>query len=207
MYAEYLPASYGGRADDCALFQVTAALEERSGVRVVCPYETLMIAQDEYPDRLIYHMTDTHWNDWGAYLGVRDLLKALWIPWDESRLSVEVIPDQPGDLADMLNLSGWIDPGPACRVSGYEQPDTRLTEYDFFGAIRFENPALTTGKLLMCRDSFCSAMAPVLGHAFTECSLIHLSAFTADRIEEEKPDYFVLELVERNLDALLTMEL
>ena len=29
MYAEYLPASFGERADDCALFQVTAAPKER----------------------------------------------------------------------------------------------------------------------------------------------------------------------------------
>ena len=208
MYAEYLPASFGERADDCALFQVTAALEERSTVRVVCPYETLIIAEGEEPDRLLYHKTDTHWNDWGAYLGVKDLLRALYVPWDESGLRVETVPDQPGDLADMLNLAGLLDPGSTCTVSGYERADTVLQDYDFFGDIRFICPSREAeGKLLMCRDSFCSAMAPVLGHAFSETVLTHLQAFTRDKIDPEKPDIFVLELVERNLDFLLRDDL
>ena len=203
MYAEYLPDEWGPPAQDCALFQVTAALEERTDVKVVCPYETLMNAQAEYPDRLVYHKTDTHWNDWGAYLGVQDLLRRLYVSLDEENVVVTVQKDTPGDLADMLNLSAFIDPGETCVVSGYETPGTECTEYDFFGAIRFVSPSMDTGKLLMSRDSFCSAMAPVLGQAFSESCLVHVQGFTPDLIDTEQPDIFVLELVERSLDLLL----
>ena len=207
VYPACLPASYGEPEDDCALYQVLAAFEERSDVRVVCLYEALLQAEAEHPDRLLYRMTDTHWNDWGASVGVREMLRALGVPWEDSGFTVTREADIPGDLADMLNLAGIIDPGPTWTVSGYQREGTTLDAYDNLGSIRFSNPSLDTGKLLLCRDSFCASMAPLLGHAFSETCLTHLSSFSVDQIEAEQPDYFVLELVERNLDYLLALEL
>ncbi len=129
----------------------------------------------------------------------------MGLPLREDAICVEEVPDDPGDLANMLNLAGLIDPGPACSVTGYENPTTALTEYDFFGAIRFTAPDAESGKLLMYRDSFCSAMAPILGHLFSESCMMHYRGITPDLVEAEKPDYVVVERVERSLDTLLDM--
>lgn len=206
VYAEYLPDSFGPPAEDCALNQVLTVLRERTDIPVVCPLDAILAAKEQYPERLTYHPTDTHWNSWGAYLGIREMMSGLELPFEEENIQVEVVPDEPGDLANMLNLAGLIQPGTSCNVSGYEEATTAVTEYDFFGAIRFAAPdAFNIGKLLMYRDSFCTAMAPILGHLFTESCMMHYHSVTPDLVETEKPDYVVVELVERSMDILLDL--
>lgn len=203
VYSEYMPERYGAVAEDCALNQVLTAIRERTDVPAVCPLDAILEAKVQYPDRLSYHKTDTHWNPWGAYLGVRELLKEMRIPFDESVVWTNVIPDEPGDLANMLNLAGWIDPGTRCFAAGFELPSTIPMESDFFGTLHYVAPDAKQGRLLMYRDSFCTAMAPVLAHVFSETKMVHYQSVTPELIEAEKPDYVVVELVERTMDILL----
>lgn len=203
MYAEYLPGYYGPPAEVNPLQQVIAYLQTNTDVTVVCPLDALNRKKQESPMQLLYHKTDTHWNELGAYIGVSELMDALGLPWNHERASVEQSQDTTGDLANMLNLPGVIDPGDTYTVSGCEVPGTQKTEDEFFGSIRYVSPSCTNGKLMICRDSFCTAMSGFLGNAFTECNLVHSQAFTMDMIDREQPDYFVLETVERYLYGLL----
>ena len=202
VYPEFMPGFYGDIKDDTALTQVIDYLHENTDVTIVYPYDSLMTAKQENQDRLLYHKTDTHWNDLGAYIGTRDLFSSLGIPWDEGGISYEEIDDNSGDLADMLNLSDIIEAGKAYKVTGYMGEDTELLEKVFVGTIRYSTPSKDTGTILMCRDSFCTAMAPVIGSAFTDSYLVHRRVFETSMIDEIQPDYFVYQILERSLDDL-----
>ena len=207
VYPEYLPAYYkklaaAHRPQQTALEQVLAYLEQNTDIEVICPLQTLQSYKDTHPEQTIYHLMDTHWNDLGAWLGVCDLMEALQIPIKRD-VDIEKTEDKMADLAGMLALHHVLKFGDEYKVKGYQHPDTELLESVFYGDFHYVSPSCNTGKLLVCRDSFCSAMAPVLGECFTESIMVHKNAFKNTRIEEEQPDIFVYEVVERSLDDLL----
>lgn len=153
----------------------------------------------------MYHKTDTHWNDLGAYYAVQEMLDALNVPFpvEENAVTIEKREDTPGDMAGLLNLKRLIEPGETYVVSGYQAEDEETIESSFFGHIRCRAPSRTAGKILVARDSFCSAMIPVIRSVFTESDMVHHRAFDNALIDEEHPDYFVYEVVERQLTKLL----
>lgn len=77
-------------------------------------------------------------------------------------------------------------------------------ESDFYGHWCYESPNAKNGRILIHRDSFCSAMAQYVKEAFQFSDMVHQDGFTNDLIEKDKPDYYVFEIVERNLDILLS---
>ncbi len=204
IYPEKLPSCYGAPNPVNAFDQLTEYLRENTDITVVCPYDSLMKAKEENPDQILYHKTDSHWNDLGAYIGVCDLFQALDIKWDKSRVTVTEVEDTPGDMADMLNLRGMIDAGWAYQLSGFQNGNTFMTaEPDFWGHYTYESPDAGNGRILVLRDSFCSAMMQFISEAFQESDLVHHDGFCHELIEQEQPDYFVYEVVERKLDQLL----
>ena len=205
MYPEYLPDWYGIPAQPNALDQVVSYLREHTDVTVVSPYDRLMAEKEKSPEIILYHKTDTHWNDLAAYYAVRELLDALGIsfPVGENAITIEKKDDTPGDMADLLNLKRLITPGETYVVSGYQAADEETVESSFFGHIRCKALSRTTGRILVARDSFCSAMIPVIRSVFTESDMVHHRAFENSLIDAEQPDYFVYEVVERQLNKLL----
>lgn len=204
VYREYMPSFYGNPADHCALQQVLEYLEDNTDVKVICPYDALMDYKDNNPDLILYHKTDTHWNDLGAYIGVCTLFDELDIRWEKDDVSIEKTEDTPGDMANMLNLGKVLDPGETYRLSGFQKDDTEnIEEMDFFGHWKFVSPSAENGRILVCRDSFCTAMRQFLIEAFRESDLVHYSNFSNDLIDLEKPDIYVYEICERNMDHLL----
>ena len=75
IYPEYMPDYYGEPAALNQLDQVGNYLKEHTTVPIVCPYDDLMKAKEEYPDRLLYYKTDSHWNEWGGYIATRALYR------------------------------------------------------------------------------------------------------------------------------------
>lgn len=203
VYSEYLPNYYGAPAEQNALAQVIEYLKTNTDVEVVCPYDSFIRIKKENPDILLYRKTDTHWNELGAYLGTCELLEKLGINLEE-KITVQKIKDFPGDLCDMMNMGDVLDPGDSWTVSGYQTEDTECISNEFYGSIKYRSPLKNTGKILICRDSFCTAMAPIIGTTFTESNMVHRKSFTTELIDQENPDYFVYEVAERYLDVLLT---
>ena len=57
----------------------------------------------------------------------------------------------------------------------------------------------------MVRDSFAGGMAGPVASSLSDCYMAHWNGFfTQSMVGEQKPDVFVLELVERRLDYLLS---
>ena len=207
VYPEFMPWYYKAPAPDYAALQIYRYLKENTDVSIVYPYEELMKAKEQIGDQaLIYHKTDSHWNKLGAYIGTRELLRSLGIALpDETDQSLAIArkPDEPGDLADMLNLAKYIDPGTTYEIEGLPNESVENTEWDFYGSIRYQTEGADPRKILVVRDSFCSNMAEYIGAAFRSSVMIHIRNFKNEMVREEKPDIVVIEIVERRAPARL----
>ena len=116
------------------------------------------------------------------------------------------------DLAGMMNLRSYYEKNrPAdvnYTVSGY--PTNNMTVLQAIDATEliYQSDAPDPRRLFMVRDSFAGGMAPVLASSFSYTYMPHWNGcFEQSMIDEQQPDIFVYEVVERRLDILLTFRL
>lgn len=201
VYSGQLPYGYGAPAAEYPVQQIVNFLRDNTDIKIVYPVNEIVEAANTLgPDTLVYHKTDTHWNQLGGYIGTRELLSALNIElpgYDAPEITLTHIEDSAGDLADMLNLKDWVDTGDAITVSGYETHNYATLENDFYTNYRYKDENADPRKIMVLRDSFGSNMADVIGTQFSESILVHVNTFANEMIAEEMPDIFVLETVER----------
>ena len=201
MYPEYMPGFYGDPAPDYPVMQICQYLRTHTDIQVIYPYEELLEAKEQLKDRAqICYKTDTHWTRLGAYIGTRELLKCFNIDlpdYLDPSVTITESPAVTGDLADMLNLGSYIDPGMEYDVEGVVSDSTQNTEWDFSGYIRYSSQEADPRKILILRDSFCSNMAPFIGTSFQESVMIHTKTYKNELVREEKPDIVVVEAAER----------
>ncbi len=203
VYAEKLPEYYGAPADMYRTRQLIDYLCANTDIRVVYPYEELMEAKAADPRRLYYRL-DTHWNELGAYTGVKALLRELDIsmpPLEE--LTVTETEPTICDLADMINLRERLNTDPDYRLSGYDEYHLTTELHDITGAYIYHCEGADPRRLFMVRDSFADAMDDLLASRFDDSYMIHYGSYSPALAEQEQPDIYVYETVERRIGALL----
>ncbi|MCI8992396.1 MAG: hypothetical protein HFG80_06690 [Eubacterium sp.] len=201
IYDEYMPKYYGAPAEEYAVRQICDYLKEHTDIRIVYPIEEMKEAEQKLGEQmLLYHKTDTHWNELGAYIGGRELLAELGIDmpaYDSPEISVAEIEDTPGDMADILNLSTLINPGYTYAPSGYDGHNFVNDMWEFSTEVRYHAQGADPRTIFVCRDSFGSALGNLIGSQFDRSVLVHNGSYTNDYVEQEEPDVFVYECVER----------
>lgn len=208
---------------------VTDALFAGTGnVRYIDLRRPLLAAKADRPEAL-YYKTDTHWNSLGAGIAFRAFVREIsnaaaelkWPP-DTAYQLIRVHPKTDGDLIRFLRLSDLQDTEPVIRLS--ELPiKTTQSDFDTKQIICLcgnpmvgtpEKPLLVTSKaalnskkVLWLRDSFGTAMAPFMAASFSETLQLNWAKGlkSPERlvalIEEFKPDYVFLTVVERESRA------
>ena len=206
VYYEEMPDYYGMPAEYYKVGQLVEYLEEHTDIRIVYPYHELMEAKSNFSDLDLYHRVDTHWNSAGGYIGGTVLLHELGIDMPaigDDSLSIQPVSNQFADLANYLNLGSELNTEKDYSITGYESHNPVTVKDEFFGEWSFKCDATADSrKLLMARDSFCTAMITVIASQFRESCMIHHDGFSDDMIEKYEPDIFVYELVERNIPLL-----
>ena len=198
MYSEYLPAYLGEQAEECMLNQVLDHLKAHTSIRVVYPYEELIAYKQAHPEQNLYYKTDTHWNDLGGYIGARALLSEIGIdiaPLDQ--LDTVSADGDDGDLTGMLNAAGLMEKGFSKRVITNSPNHVQALEENFDGRMEYTAEGAPQKKVFIRRDSFCTAMIPYLRENLSHSIFTHYSRYDAQQVWDEKPDVFVLEIVER----------
>lgn len=189
MYPEMLPDYYGEPADTYLTLQIVQYLRENTDIRVVYAYDALMEAKNDNPQIDLYYKGDTHWNAAGGYVGGRALLDELGINLPElGDTDVCSVPDSEHcDLAKMISMHTYFkNIGMDYTVGGYTRQGQE------------KDPR----KLFVSRDSFGGAIQEVLDSQFAESYMVYRQDYTPEMIEEQKPDIFVFELVERYVPIL-----
>jgi len=151
---------------------------------------------------LFYLKTDTHWNQYGAFLGYKETINVLSKAFDVSsqpissyKLEEEIVDN--GDLINMINLK--IEEK-AITLNDKTKTDV-ITKTQTYKYKHFINPNKSL-KLLMHHDSFANAWIRFFNESFGES--IYLRGYVLDKglIEKEKPDIIIFEIVERDITIL-----
>jgi alginate O-acetyltransferase complex protein AlgJ len=204
IYPEKLPAAVNRVRETSRADQLIRYLDQHTDVPILDLRPALFAAKERLRP---YHRTDTHWNDWGAYVGYRTLIEKL-----EGRIpglrAVELGPDDfqrrrtPGwDLARALSMqevlpeidihpAGWR---PECAV--YEGLPQNFTDVDRNNEKFSTRCESGRGRLLMFRDSYSLAMMPYLSETFEYIHYFPASPVPLDGmlrvVDEEKPDIVI----------------
>jgi hypothetical protein len=159
----------------------------------------------------LYYLTDTHWNDRGAFAAYQTIIATLRaqnprVPpaWDRSDFDAASREVEGQDLAGMMGLSRVMheDELPLipkrprqARVIEPAGQDPRVP----VGRIVTEIPGSTLPRAVIFRDSFSDALVPFLSEHFSRAVYLWQNDFDASIVDEEHPDVVIQEIVGRHL--------
>jgi hypothetical protein len=204
VYSEYMPDTYT-HADISSTDILIDYLAE-NGVNIVSPKQELLANHDEFQ---LYYSYDTHWNQLGAYIGVKNVLKSWNI--DKPTLAERSISSHnlagnyhehgEDDLAQILGMRESlfndemeyvVEGTAAMNWKEYEEElDNNAVQYFY------NSEAQINAKLLLVGDSFRTSMIPSLRETFSDVYVVQRTSCSAKILEEIAPDYMIAEYVER----------
>ncbi|MHC1724983.1 MAG: hypothetical protein AB9866_02985 [Syntrophobacteraceae bacterium] len=215
IYGEYLPPEIQKIAKDSRVDQVANYLASDPGIEFIDLREALLRAK---PLQRLYHRTDSHWNDYGAFIGyatlmerIRKYFPAVKKPSIEA-YTVSISEGSGGDLAAMLLLSDVIKeeritltpklvPKAIDGSRPYRDPvDSGI--YPGREMVIKETNNLGLPKALIFRDSFAGPLIPLVAESFQSAVFVWTHEFIPELVELEKPDIVIFEIVERYTNAL-----
>ena len=161
----------------------------------------------------LYHRTDTHWNDVGAWLAYRDIIEAVRrqdpnVPpaWPREDFDERVERSAAGDLARMMGLRSrlsedWVVfvPRKPRKAVAIDPPGGAFTAHH--GWLVTEIPGSTLPRAVVFRDSFTSALVPFLSEHFSRVAYAWQKDFDAPLVIDERADVVIQEIVSRHLQT------
>jgi hypothetical protein len=199
IYPEYLPTAIHRAPRPYRMEELAEYLQKNSRVPVVSLKPALLAAKAS--DRL-YHRTDTHWNDRGAFIGYREILTRIGqqpLAYDPVEKTTEG-----WDLARMMGLNDIIHEEDRqlqpraprhAKVVEIDRPDPTWN----VGRVALEVNNSALPRLVMFRDSFGSALVPFLAEHFRRSVFLWQYDFDPQVIEKEKPDWVILLITSRRM--------
>lgn len=210
VYAERLPDTIRPQSSRTRTDQLLAAVQD-TGV-VVDVRRAIFAAKAQ---ERVYHVTDTHWNDRGAYAAYQEIINAV-------RRSLPSVPP-PHDRSTFDATSRMLDGRDLAATMGLKwalhEEDLRLLPkagrgYKVLepaggyatggdGRIVTEIPGSSLPRAVVFRDSFFSALAPLLSEHFSRVVYYWQNDFDAAAVAQEQPDIVIQEIVGRHLHAFV----
>ena len=204
IYGEMMPELLTQVAPESRLDLLVTYLRGHSDVRLVDLHGVLTAAKGE--ERL-YHKTDTHWNDRGAFRAYRAIMAAVpasvsgatALPWDRFERTER---DTEGmDLTRQIGIRDVfrerrldLTPTRPLGLAAVEQDDVRPVAVSARGT---DLPAV-----VVFRDSFFSSLLPWLAESFGTGLYLWQDEFAVEPIDRIHPQVVIQEIVERKLMQL-----
>lgn len=205
--SEFMPRSFNRVHPQSRLDQLLAHLRGPDAVEIVDLREALREARTQFNT---YHKTDTHWNDFGAFVGYRQLMQRLagWYPqlepWALDDFAVTKI-DAPGDYLSRLVDSPIPFREELITLEPRRQRQAEMPAYEIAGdRLKTRVATRPEGELdaiVVLHDSFTVALAPFLNEHARRVRYLWTFGFPAEVIEAESPQIVIQEFVERVLMA------
>jgi len=213
IYPEHLPEWMVGSGRETKLDQLVAHMRAHSTVEVLDLRSMLIEAKKT---ALTYYPTDSHWNDFGAFLASRALVEVVGrqLPGGLEALSIDAfelrfVDQSPGDLARMSGearvsserITPRLTPRPPLEPLEAHVEESLLDPSGKAGSA----PVYTERsggfrRIVLFRDSFATAWIQFLGQHFARAVYVSRQFWSAALIEREHPDVVVDEVGERQLN-------
>jgi hypothetical protein len=200
VYPEYVPDAFRRMQQVSRLDQLVRYMKERSDVEILDLRQALFEAKSR--ERL-YHRTDSHWNEYGAFVGYQRITSELRKfspqirPLAES--DFELVREQSNemDLAAQLGLDDVLT-----EENLRLRPRRPSLEFRLNPDIKYvvsEDKQNGLPRLVMFRDSFSNNLIPFLDQNFSRAVYVWNYGFDTHLIETERPAFVIQEIVERYL--------
>lgn len=193
VYPEYMPFNYV-EADNKDNYEMLS--ETLEGTPYWCDMKAaLMDATASIP---LYHKTDTHWNNLGAYVGHVTLMDMLGKESCPAGTGWFTRNDRLGDLAAMIYPAE--DAKDTQVYNDYEYTYSYQGRFRALDDINIKTVcAEKDGSLLMFRDSYGEAILPYMAESFGSAEF---SRSVPYRLDTAAGKSVILEIVERNIGNL-----
>lgn len=203
IYGEYYPNYINQINIFGKAYQLRNYLREKH-INIIYPYEEL----NKEKKNLVYWKTDTHWNEYGGYIGYKKLIEEIRKDFPdiegikEDELNIDLKPYDDGDLLGMLNLDFNIYRNVKYKTVSLKNKNFKYIKNEGRNGILTKSSKKY--KVLIFRDSFTMAMLPYLSQTFGEVEYIWRHDFNnfQKKIKEFKPDIIIHEMVERYIGVL-----
>jgi hypothetical protein len=219
IYPEYMPNRYNKVSSRSCLDQLIAYMKANSDFEIVDLRPAL---KAEKATVRVFHKTDTHWNDRGAFVAYRQIMRAASAqlpelkPRDEADFRAVEYPAAGRDLANMMGLRALIRE-PVLRLEPKFQPcaqpaaitlrpDLPWPKYEPGHEAYAKECSTARLKAVVFQDSMGTALVPYLSEHFRRTAYIWdypnrivMNAATVS----ERPDIVIEERVERHLKPML----
>jgi alginate O-acetyltransferase complex protein AlgJ len=204
VYPEYLPPEYAPLRRESRMDQLVERLgQSHSPVRFLDLRGALLAAK---PTGILYHKTDTHWNDSGSFVGYEVIIGAVKEMLPNWNIRAQTRDDfvrgparaEIGDLAKMMDMPDqYPDQGfGLVRKIPFLVPSTLM---DRNACTITDSNDGTKPRLVFYHDSFGIGLAQMLGPHFGRVVYASYYVLDPDMISKEKPDLVIDEFLERNL--------
>lgn len=193
VYSDYMPKVINKSTRNNSKTEILVDyLKNKSDLNITYPKKELVESRKKYET---YKKNDTHWNSFGAYIGVKKLSNNI-----NSNIKIEKvkfnIQKNTGDLAGMnlmpedlmindLNVEHFMD-----DISVYCKDEVNMF-------VECESNNSNNKKILFIGDSFRTLTIPYLSKMYEHSYFVHRNNYNNDFIEKYNPDIIVLETVER----------
>ena len=201
IYSEYMPDNYIHAEVSSTDILIEYLLE--NGVNIVSPKQEML---DNHMKYQLYYSHDTHWNQLGAYIGVKSVLSL----WDieltslsertifSKKLKENYHPSGEGDLAKMVGLRSFFDDELEYEIDGTVLMDWSAFKKEQDEVLHYTNDkAEIRATVLLVGDSFRTSMIPALREVYEDVYVVYRSCYKLELLDEIKPDYLIAEYVER----------
>ena len=210
IYEEFLPGYLAPVRDETRLDQFLAWMRAHSTVEVLDLRVPLRAAKSE---RRLYHLTDTHWNEEGAFVAYGQI--AAWLeskfpkvrPLKREDFEPSVLVTPGGDLAGMLALKSamheerlrLLPRTPSAVRAGAQTEVMKKRQWvPGYSPAVFERDNAEIPRAMIVHDSFFEMEKPFLSRHFGRSVFVSWF-FIPEIIADEKPDVVIDEMVERVL--------
>lgn len=196
IYPEYMPGYLAVTSNARNIDMLTGKLKE-FGVGCVDAKKLLTKAKDE---RTLYYERDSHWNNFGAMLVYNEIAEQFGLESFDPYTYTTIV-DRTGDLNNFVYPS-------------IEYPEERIVYPDFHSYSSKRPINLERDKkietvsevndvtMLVYHDSFCRSLQPFFSQSVGKLYMMSYFPYNLENVDELKPDIFMIELAERNLDKL-----
>ena len=167
----------------------------------------------------LYHKTDSHWNHLGGFYAFTSKMETISNDFKTKKFNLHTLDDIEietfnapiGDLNRALFLEQneeFINVKLKNPFSFTKIENRLVPPFDFrFGAKNYEErytSNINDLKIIVLRDSFFGAYFEFIADNFGESIFVWRHNFNKELIISEKPNIVCYEIVERNLDILLS---
>ena len=212
IYPECVPPQVPVFGDVSKLDQLIEYLKIHGQVQLLDLRPALLAAKAE---RQIYYATDTHWNDYGAYIAYAAVMDEVHKAHPNlsahpmSDFKVEVRAPEQFDLAANIGTTYYEEPriqfAPKYETHSAYKNVTVGGRKLMFSA----NPDSSLPRLVLYHDSFFFRVIPLLGEHFSYGVYVQNymggGLWNLSWVDEQKPDVVIIEFSERYLKDLILL--